>query len=214
MPAPATRSAWQAAALDLAGRHDVAAGMLARHGPPRLRPGARSAERFAALASSIAYQQLAGRAAEVIWARVVDAVGSPFTPERVLAAGPEVLRAAGLSNAKVAALTDLAARTHAGEVRLDRIGRMGDRAIIEHLTAVRGIGPWTAQMFLLFELRRLDVWPTGDYGVRAGFARAFGLDRLPSERELAALGVPFEPYRSVLAWWCWREVDANGQFTN
>jgi 3-methyladenine DNA glycosylase/8-oxoguanine DNA glycosylase len=84
---------------------------------------------------------------------------------------------------------------------------MDDAAVIEHLTVVRGIGPWTAQMFLLFDLRRLDVWPTGDYGVRAGFARAFGLPELPSERKLAALGEPFAPYRSVLAWWCWREVD-------
>jgi 3-methyladenine DNA glycosylase/8-oxoguanine DNA glycosylase len=79
--------------------------------------------------------------------------------------------------------------------------------VIEHLTVVRGIGPWTAQMFLLFDLRRLDVWPTGDYGVRAGFAKAHSLPEPPTERAMASLGDPFTPYRSVLAWWCWREVD-------
>jgi DNA-3-methyladenine glycosylase II len=213
MPAAPTRTAWRAAAVELAERHPVTARLLERHGAPRLRPGAKPADRFEALASSIAYQQLAGKAAKAIWSRVLDAVGTPFTPERVLLAGPEALRAAGLSNAKVAALTDLAARTASGEVRLDRIGRMEDQAIIDHLTVVRGIGPWTAQMFLLFELRRLDVWPTGDFGVRAGFARAFGLDAAPTEREMPALGEPFAPYRSVLAWWCWREVDTPSEFS-
>ncbi len=213
MPAPATRPAWVAAAHDLADRHEVPAALLARHGPPRLRPGAPPSRRFEALASSIAYQQLAGRAAEVIWGRVLECVGAPFTPEAVLAAGFDELRATGLSTAKATSLLDLADKVHLGTVRLDRIGRLGDAAIVEHLTVVRGIGPWTAQMFLLFELRRLDVWPTGDYGVRAGFARAFSLDELPDEREMGLLGEPFAPYRSVLAWWCWREVDTDSRFT-
>ena len=115
---------------------------------------------------------------------------------------------AGLSGAKTAALVDLATKCADGTVRLERIGRMADAEVIDHLTVVRGIGPWTAQMFLLFDLRRLDVWPTGDYGVRAGFARAFGLDddadRARARRSSAR---PFAPYRSVLAWWCWREAD-------
>ena len=213
MPPASTRTAWRAAAVELADRHPVAANLLERHGAPRLRPGARPADRFEALASSIAYQQLAGKAAQAIWGRVLDTVGAPFTPERVLLAGYDALRAAGLSNAKVAALTDLAARTASGEVRLDRIGRMDDGAVVDHLTVVRGIGPWTAQMFLLFELRRLDVWPTGDFGVRAGFARAFDLTEAPTEREMPVLGEPFAPYRSVIAWWCWREVDTPSQFS-
>lgn len=207
MPAPATRTAWTAAAEQLARSHEVAAGLHQRHGVPTIGPGPRSTERFSALAQSIAYQQLAGRAAATIWGRVRACVGEPFTPDTVLAADPASLRAAGLSGAKTAALVDLATKCADRTVRLERVGRMDDAAVIEHLTVVRGIGPWTAQMFLLFDLRRLDVWPTGDYGVRAGFARAFGLDELPSERELAALGEPFAPYRSVLAWWCWREVD-------
>lgn len=207
----ATGPAWAAAAEELASRHPVAATLLDRHGPPRLRPGSPASRRFEALASSIAYQQLAGRAAEAIWARVLACVGSPFTPEAVLAAGHDALRASGLSTAKTLALLDLAQRTTSGEIRLERIGRADDREIVEHLTRVRGIGPWTAQMFLLFELRRLDVWPTGDYGVRAGFSRAFGFDGLPTEREMVQLGEPFAPYRSVVAWWCWREADTTGR---
>lgn len=213
MPPPATRSAWAAAAEELADRHPVPALLLERHGAPRLRPGAKPDDRFRALAESIAYQQLAGRAAEAIWSRVVSAVGTPFTPEAVLDAGYDALRAAGFSNAKATSVLDLAERTHAGEIRFERIGRLSDAEIVEHLTVVRGIGPWTAQMFLLFELRRLDVWPTADYGVRAGFARAFDMPDLPTERELGELGAPYAPYRSVLAWWCWREADTTSRFT-
>ena len=207
MPAPSTRPAWRAAAEDLATRHEVLARLHRRHGAPRLGRGAPAHARFEALASSIAYQQLAGRAAATIWARVQAAVGTPFTPDAVLATPLETLRAAGLSNAKAVSLLDLATKASEGAVRLDRIGRLDDEAVVEHLTVVRGIGRWTAQMFLLFDLRRLDVWPTGDYGVRAGYARAFELSELPTEPEMAALGAPFTPYRSVLAWWCWREAD-------
>ncbi len=207
MPPESTRTAWRAAAVELAAAHPVMEQLHDRHGPPVPRRGAPPARRFEALASSIAYQQLAGRAAATIWGRVVDTVGEPFTPEAVLATDPDALRAAGLSGAKTAALLDLAAHASAGTVRLDRIARLTDADVVEHLTVVRGIGPWTAQMFLMFDLRRLDVWPTGDYGVRAGFAKAFELDAMPTERELAALGEPFAPYRSVVAWWCWREAD-------
>lgn len=206
-PPPSTRPAWQAAAADLAGRDRVLADLHRRHGAPLLPPGPAASKRFEALASSIAYQQLAGRAAATIWGRVLETVGRPFTPEAVLSTDPAALRAAGLSGAKTAAVTDLATKVHDGTVRLDRIGRMDDEAVVEHLTVVRGIGPWTAHMFLLFDLRRLDVWPIGDYGVRAGLARAHGWDEIPTEREMRSLGDPFAPYRSVVAWWCWREVD-------
>lgn len=203
----ATRPAWAAAASELATRDPVMAGLHQRHGAPRLPAGPRAGERFESLASSIAYQQLAGRAASTIWARVLDTVGTPFTPAAVLAAGPEALRSAGLSGAKTAALLDLAAKIDDRTVRLERIGRMDDAGVVEHLTVVRGIGPWTAHMFLLFDLRRLDVWPVGDYGVRAGLARAHQWSGLPSERDMHVLGEPYAPYRSVVAWWCWREMD-------
>ncbi len=207
MPSPATPSQWRAAAAELAGRDGVLAGLHRRHGAPTIGRGVRADRRFAALAESIAYQQLAGRAAATIWSRVVAAVGDPFTPDAVLATPVDALRAAGLSGAKAAALVDLATRSADGTLRLERLGRLTDDEVVAHLTVVRGIGPWTAQMFLLFDLHRLDVWPTGDYGVRAGYARAFGLDDTPTEREMGALGSPFAPFRSVLAWWCWRETD-------
>lgn len=198
---------WALAAQELAGRDPVLAALRSRHGTPRLRRRTGADDRFESLASSIAYQQLAGRAAETIWGRVRGVVGESFTPEAVLGVGTDGLRTAGLSGAKAAALVDLAAKVHDGTVRLGRIGRLGDAEIVEHLTVVRGIGPWTAHMFLLFDLRRLDVWPVGDYGVRAGLARAHGWDEPPTQREMESLGAPYEPYRSVVAWWCWRETD-------
>lgn len=207
MPAQSTGPAWRAAAADLAARHRVTAELHERHGVPSIGPGPRPADRFRAISESITYQQLAGRAAATIWSRVSDAVGEPFSPAGVLATPWDELRAAGLSAAKSAALIDLATRCNEGEVRLDTIARLSDEAVIEHLTVVRGIGPWTAQMFLLFDLRRLDVWPTGDFGVRAGFSKAFGHQEMVTTGELAELGAQFVPYRSVLAWWCWRETD-------
>lgn len=167
MPLQATRTAWRAGAVELAASHPVMDRLLSHHGPPRPGPGAGPAARFEALASSIAYQQLAGKAAASIWARVVAEVGTPFDPAAVLAAGSVRLRACGLSNAKVAALLDLAAKSAAGKVRLDRIARLSDQEVIDHVTVVRGIGPWTAQMFLMFDLRRLDVWTSGRPAITA-----------------------------------------------
>ena len=113
----------------------------------------------------------------------------------------------GLSRAKLASIRDLAEHASDGRVVLERIGRLSDDDVIEHLTAVRGIGPWTAQMFLMFTLHRLDVWPTGDLGVRIGFAKAWGLAERPTPGELEVLGEPYRPDRSVVAWYCWRAAD-------
>jgi DNA-3-methyladenine glycosylase II len=191
----------------LVGRDPVLAALVERHGQaPRRRP-ARADRRFEALAEAIVYQQLAGRAAATIHGRFVLALGGTVTPEAVLAASDEALAAAGLSRAKAASIRDLADHVASGRIALDRIGRLSDEEIVEHLTQVRGIGPWTAQMFLLSTLGRLDVWPTGDYGVRAGFGRAWGLPAIPTPKELDALGEPFRPYRSLVAWYCWRVVD-------
>jgi len=191
----------------LAGRDRVLASLVERHGPPPRRRPAPSSQRFAELAEIIVYQQLAGKAAATIHGRFEQAMGGSVTPDGVLAATPELLASTGLSRAKAASIRDLAEKVVTGEVALERIGRLSDDAVIEHLTRVRGIGPWTAQMFLLGTLGRLDVWPTGDYGVRAGFAAAWGLSEIPSSKELVALGEPFSPYRSVVAWYCWRVLD-------
>ena len=164
--------------------------------------------RFDDLARSIVYQQLAGRAAASIHGRFVEALDGEVTAERVLATPERCCGACGLSGAKTASLLDLADKVASGEVALERIGRMSDEDVVAHLTVVRGIGPWTAQMFLMSTLSRLDVWPTGDYGVRAGFARAWGLEELPAPRRTShGLGEPYRPYRSLVAWYCWRAAD-------
>ena len=172
-------SAARAAAI-LAARDPVLADLLERYGPPRLGGRQPAPTRFAVLARAICYQQLAGRAASTIHGRFVLAVGGEVTPAHVLAAPTDALRGAGLSAAKAAAITDLAQKVADGRVSLERIGRLSDEDIVDHLVQVRGIGRWTAEMFLLGTLGRLDVWPVGDYGVRAGFASAWGLPEIPA----------------------------------
>jgi DNA-3-methyladenine glycosylase II len=129
-----------------------------------------------------------------------------MTPETMLALPEAALRSAGLSGAKAASVRDLAQKVLDGTVPLDRIGRVSDDEVVRRLSAVRGIGPWTAEMFLIFQLRREDVWPVLDYGVQKGYATAFGLDHVPTPKELRPLGDRFRPYRTVAAWYCWRTV--------
>ena len=200
------RATHRSAAAELARRDPVLAELIAAFGPPVLRPPLES--HFAALVRSITYQQLAGAAASAIHGRLVAALDGEVTPERILAAPPESLRGAGLSEAKTRSITDLAAKTLDGTVVLDERGlsRETDEQIITRLSTVRGIGRWTAEMFLLFQLRRLDVWPTGDLGVRAGYGIAYGM-ATPTPKQLEELGEPFRPYRSVAAWYCWRAVE-------
>src|SRR2546430_10604364 len=129
-----------------------------------------------------------------------------LSPEAVLAVPPRKLRAAGLSGRKVASIRDLTAKVVDGTVPLDRIGRLADQDVITRLSVVRGIGQWTAEMFLIFQLRRLDVWPVGDYGVRKGYALAYDLRKLPTPKQLEGEGERFRPYRTVAAWYCWQAV--------
>src|SRR6266700_6550758 len=192
-------------AAEFLARHDrVMATLMKRTGPLHLpRP---SRGHFAALAESILHQQLAGAAARAIPGRFVALFDGDLSHEAVLAVPPRKLRAAGLSGRKVASIRDLAAKVVDGTVPLHRLGRLADEELITRLSIVRGIGRWTAEMFLIFQLRRLDVWPVGDYGVRKGYALAYGLKRLPTPKELQALGERFRPYRTVAAWYCWRAV--------
>ncbi len=198
-----------AASRHLADRHPEIARLHKLHGPCRLGPKPLVEERFGQLARSIVYQQLAGSAARAIWGRLLSALGGVCTPEGILAASDSDLRAAGLSRSKAVSLRDLAARASSGELSLSRIGRLSDEDAQKALTAVRGIGPWTAQMFLMFSLRRLDVWPAGDLGVRKGYALAFGPGETLTEREAQPLGDRFRPYRSVAAWYCWRACEGD-----
>ena len=167
---------------------------------------------FDALAESIAYQQLNGKAAAKIWARVRALYPKRkwLDPEKVLATPDETLRAAGLSRAKIAAVKDLAAKTIDGIVPSGRaLLRMSDEEIIARLTAVRGIGRWTVEMLLLFDLARPDIWPVNDYGVRKGFAKTFGRRKLPTPKQLMKFGEKWRPYRSVAAWYFWRALDGS-----
>ncbi len=183
----------------------MVADLVERHGPCSL-PAPRPARgRFAALTRSICGQQVAGAAARAIHGRFVDLLGGDVVPDAVLALDAADLRSVGLSGSKAASIVDLARNVENGEVRLERIGRFDDDEVVEKLTLVRGIGPWTAQMFLMFELGRLDVWPTGDFGVRKGFGRAWrNGDEAPSAADLEPLGDAYRPFRSVTAWYCWR----------
>ena len=195
-----------AAARILAERDPVIARLVAEAGPPRLsRP---TESHFGTLVRAIVYQQLAGRAAAAIHGRLIAAVGGDVAPETLIALTDEQMRAVGLSRNKTASLRDLAAKVLDGTVVLSPrgLGRESDDEIITRLSAVRGIGPWTAEMFLIFQLRRLDVWPVGDLGVRRGYGLAWQVPE-PTARELKPLGEPFRPYRSVAAWYCWRAAE-------
>ena len=195
------------ASNQLAAMHPVMAALVERFGPCRLGAKPTTSQRFETLANAIVSQQLAGAAADTIWGRLRTGVGPSFTPAAVCATPLATLRAAGLSAAKAASIVDLAQRVESGTLDLSALGRLPDAAVTATLTQVRGIGPWTADMFLIFALRRLDVWPTGDLGVRVGFGRAFSLPETPTAVQLGPLGDPFRPYRSVLAWYCWRAVE-------
>jgi DNA-3-methyladenine glycosylase II len=200
-----TRS-FPAAAAILAERDPVLRRLVDETGPPRM---ARQTEgHLATLVRAIVYQQLAGAAAAAIHGRLIAALGGAVTPEGLLALSGEQLRAAGLSGRKSESLRDLAAKVLDGTVVLDprRLRGESDAEVIARLSSVRGVGAWTAQMFLLFQLRRLDVWPTGDFGVRKGYGLAWGVPT-PTAKELEPLGDPYRPYRSVLAWYCWRAAE-------
>jgi DNA-3-methyladenine glycosylase II len=195
----------QTAVEEVASRDPVLAGLVARIGPIRHRPRDPDGP-FAALVRSIVFQQLAGRAAQAIYGRVRATVGEALTPAALSAVPDEALRAAGLSRNKLASLRDLSAKVLDGTVVLTRTSRRSDEELIERLTTVRGIGRWTAEMYLMFQLRRLDVWPVDDLGIRQGYGLAWKLEPPPTAKQLEPLGDRFRPYRSVVARYCWAAV--------
>jgi DNA-3-methyladenine glycosylase II len=198
------------AARLLAEQEPVIARLLAETGPPSF--PAPTETHYGTLVRAITYQQLAGAAARAIHGRLIAALDGDVAPEGLLALSGETLRAAGLSGAKVASLRDLSAKVLDGSVVLEprRLARLSDAEIVDRLSSVRGIGRWTAEMFLMFQLRRLDVWPTGDLGVRRGYGLAWGV-ATPTPKQLDALGEPYHPYRSVVAWYCWRAAELYGK---
>lgn len=198
------RFAKQAAAL--ARRSSVLRELKRKHGVPEFPVRRQSA--FSALARAIVYQQLGAGAASTIWGRFESACQGRVCPEAVASLPDDRARSAGLSGGKWRAVRALESAVASGELKLRGLSRLDDDAVRAQLVAVKGIGPWTANMFLMFHLQRLDVWPTGDLGVRKGYARAWGLADMPSPRELAPMADDFRPYRSLVAWYCWRAADA------
>ena len=164
---------------------------------------------FEALVRSIVYQQLSGKAASTIYGRVEAAVGQ-VTPERLLACSAEELRGLGLSGQKASYVLDLAEKTRSGVVRFQDLPALGDAAVIEHLTPVKGVGVWTVQMFLMFALRRRDVLPVGDLGIRSAMKQAYRMRELPKPERMERVARPWRPYASVACWYLWRSLDGDG----
>ena len=181
------------------------AALIKRSGPVDLRDPLDDS--FAALVRSIMYQQLAGAAATAIHGRFIKLFAHALSPEAVLALPPGAMRSAGVSGPKETAITDLARKVADGTVPLGDVSSLTDDELKARLVQVRGIGPWTAEMFLIFQLRRLDVWPVDDYGVRKGWTLVHRKRELIKPRALMAEGEKFRPYRTIAAWYCWRAVE-------
>jgi 3-methyladenine DNA glycosylase/8-oxoguanine DNA glycosylase len=193
----------------LSSADEVLAKLISQVGPCELKPKRRRSP-FEALVQAVVYQQLNGNAAATILGRVKALYpGRKFpTPEDIMATRLPRLRKAGLSRAKALALKDIAAKTISGVIPTSRaVTKLSDMEIVERLTTVRGVGPWTVEMFLIFTLGREDVWPVTDYGVRQGFARTYGWKELPTPKELLAHGEKWRPHRSTAAWYFWRATE-------
>ena len=197
---------WAKEAIDFLRSNDsVLARIIAQVGPLEI---AHRRERFPALVRAIIFQQLAGRAALAIYQRFVQIVGGGRfpTPAQVIAASDEDMRRAGLSRGKMAYIRDLAGHVRDGTLNFRRFSRMDDEDIITELVRVRGIGRWTAEMFLMFNLRRPDVLPVDDLGFRSAVAKAYGMNKLPAAKELKLMGERWRPYRSAAVWYLWQST--------
>ncbi len=184
--------------------------LVEEHGPLDLeaRRRGRPADAYGALLRSIVGQQLSTKAARAVYGRLLELFdGRTPTPEALLEADPETIRAAGLSRAKVTYLRSLAEHVISGELELERLNDLSDERVAEALVAVKGLGRWTADMFLIFHLGRPDILPVGDLGVRRAVQRLYGLEGLPSAEELEALGERWRPYRSAASLYLWSSLD-------
>lgn len=195
------------------------ADVIERVGPFTMR--ADPEEPFHSLLRAITYQQLSGKAAATIFGRFLDLFGPPGetvpgwsagdarfpAPEAVLALDDETMRSAGLSRQKIASIRDLAAHAAAGELAGDHLASLDDEGVIEHLTRVRGVGRWTAEMYLLFHMGRPDVLPVNDLGINRAIERLYELPALPKPDEVRRIGAPWSPWSSVACWYLWRSLD-------
>ena len=182
----------------------VLAAIIERVGPFRMEFGEPV---FHSLAEAIVYQQLNGKAAVTIFKRFADLAGEPVTPEGILKLTPEKMRAVGLSKQKSSYLFDMAERASRGELDFTRLREMTDEEVIKHLTQVKGVGVWTAHMFLMFTLKRPNVLPTGDYGVQMAIKKHYNKRKLPKPLQMEKIAKAWEPYRSIACWYLWRSLD-------
>ena len=182
----------------------ILSAIIEQVGPFRMQYG--TAE-FSSVAESIVYQQLNGRAAATIFKRFADLAGDPLTPDGVLKLTDVQLRGVGLSKQKSSYLKDLSAKTTSGLLDFSKLPEMLDEDVIEHLTQVKGIGVWTAHMFLMFSLRRPDVLPVGDYGIRMAMKKHYKKRKLPKPKDMEKIARVWAPYRSVACWYMWRSLD-------
>ena len=178
--------------------------VIERVGPYRME---KEIPRFHTLARAIIYQQLHGKAAATICQRLMQLAGNPLTPEGILKLSDEQMRGVGLSKQKMSYLRDLAQKTHSGTVQFMRLRELPDEEVIEHLTQVKGIGVWTAHMFLMFALQRPNVLPTGDLGIQSAMRKHYNKRKLPKPKQMEKIAKCWEPYRSVACWYLWRSLD-------
>src|SRR2546425_13107469 len=191
------------AVLHLSQSDPVMRAIIERVGPCRMEYGD---PEFHSLAEAIVYQQLNGKAAVTIFKRFAALAGEPLTPEGILKLSEEQLRSVGLSKQKSSYLRDLAAKTHEGKLDFGRLPKLSDDEVIEHLTQVKGIGVWTAHMFLMFSLRRPNVLPTGDYGVQVAVKKHYKKRKLPKTKDMEKVAKCWEPDPSIAGWYLWRRL--------
>jgi DNA-3-methyladenine glycosylase II len=195
------------AILHLKRADPVLATIISRAGPYKIQY---REPNFQTLVRSIVYQQLSGKAELTIFNRLLAATGDPLTPEAVLKLRPARMRALGLSKQKLTYIRELARLTRKGDVDFTRLPDLEDQAIVDHLTRVKGVGVWTVHMFLIFALRRPNVLPTGDLGVRAAIKKGYGLEALPKPAEMERIAQAWHPYCSVATWYLWRSLENQG----
>ena len=182
----------------------VMAAIIKRIGPYRIEYGP---PEFHSLAEAIIYQQLNGRAALTIFNRFAALAGNPLTPAGILKLTNEQMRSVGLSKQKSSYLRDMAVRAASGELDFSRLPQLSDEEVIKHLTQVKGVGVWTAQMFLMFTLKRPNVLPTGDFGVQMAMKKHYNKRKMPKPAQMEKIARCWEPYRSIACWYLWRSMD-------
>ncbi len=182
----------------------ILSAIIDRVGPCRMEFGP---PEFHSLAEAIVYQQLNGKAAVTIFKRFAALAGEPLIPQGILKLSDADMRSAGLSKQKISYLKDMARRAASKQLDFSRLPEMSDEAVIEHLTQVKGVGVWTAHMFLMFTLRRPNVLPTGDYGVQVAIKKCYRKRQLPKPSQMEKIAKPWEPFRSIACWYLWRSLD-------